>query len=75
MEKSKIITEMTDRIDSIEEHLKKLVKAPAKKKGKKEEVDEEVCPECGGDLLFVEEGIVYCNKCSEYYEIADEGKD
>jgi uncharacterized protein with PIN domain len=75
MEKSKIITEMTGRLDDIEEYLKKLVKVPAKKKGKKEGVDEEVCPECGGDLLFVEDGIVFCNKCSEYYEIADEEKD
>jgi uncharacterized protein with PIN domain len=75
MEKTDIINKMTVRLDSIEEHLKKLVKAPGNKKGKKPEVDEEVCPECGGDLLFVEEGIVYCNKCSEYYEIADEEKD
>jgi uncharacterized protein with PIN domain len=75
MEKSDIINKMTGRLDDIEEHLKKLVKAPGKKKGKKSEVDEEVCPVCGGDLLFVEEGIVFCNKCSEYYETADEEED
>jgi uncharacterized protein with PIN domain len=75
MEKSDIINKMTGRLDDIEEHLKKLVKAPGKKKGKKPEVDEEVCPECGSDLLFVEEGIVFCNKCSEYYEMANEEED
>jgi hypothetical protein len=64
MEKTDIINKMTDRLDSIEEHLKKLIKAPVKKKGKKPEVDEEVCPVCG-----------VCNKCSEYYETTNEEED
>ena len=73
MEKSKIITEITDRLVDVEEHLKILKKPAQKKDGKKTDVDEDVCPECGGDLLFVEDGIVFCPKCSEYYEM--EGDD
>ena len=73
MEKTKIISEITERLSDVEEHLKKLAKPPASKKGgKKPEVDEDVCPECGGNLLFVEEGIVFCPKCVEYYEMGDE---
>jgi len=30
--------------------------------------DEDVCPVCKGDLRYVEEGIVYCPACEEYYE-------
>ena len=74
MEKSNIITEISERLVDVEEKLKTIVKAPKKKSTntKKPEVDEEVCPECGGDLLFVEDGIVYCRKCSEYYELKEE---
>ena len=71
MEKSNIITELSERLVDVEEKLKTIVKTP-KKKSKKPEVDEDVCPECGGDLLFVEDGIVYCRKCSEYYELKEE---
>ena len=70
MEKTNVITKLTERVDNMEEHLKKLVKTPKKDKGSK--ADEDVRPECGGDLVFVEEGIVFCPKCSEYYETGDQ---
>lgn len=62
MKKSSIIDALNERLDNLE----KWRKAGLKKKENKE--DEEVCPACGADLLFVEEGIVYCSKCKEYYE-------
>jgi len=70
MEKSNIITEITQRLVNLEEAVKGTKKKPAGKKGNKP--DEEVCPECGGDLLWVEDGVVYCSKCKEYYEAEEE---
>lgn len=67
MKQSKIIDEITERLHNLEEDLKGVKKVPPKKKETK--ADEEVCPECGGDLLFVEEGIVLCPKCNVYYEM------
>ena len=37
-------------------------------KEEKEEEDEDVCPVCGSDLLEVEDGMLYCESCEEYYE-------
>jgi len=31
------------------------------------EVDDTVCPECGSDLLEVEEGVYLCENCMDYY--------
>jgi uncharacterized protein with PIN domain len=56
--KSTVITDLEERIKELE----------AKKKEKKEE-DEDVCPECGGDLNFVEDGVAICPKCNIYYEV------
>ena len=68
MEKSNIIQDLLDRLTKIElwkeeSKGKKPPKDPAPK-----EDDEDVCPKCGGDLLFVEDGIVFCPKCKAYYE-------
>jgi uncharacterized protein with PIN domain len=70
MRKSNIIDEITDRLHNLEEDFKGIKKPPAKKK--KTEVDEDVCPTCGGDLLFVEEGIVLCPACNKYFEEGEE---
>lgn len=67
MEKSEIINALHERIDELEKWRKS---ASDKKKTSKE--DEEVCPECGGDLLFVEDNIVVCKKCKRYFEINEE---
>ena len=63
MEKTNVIKEITERLGKVE----KFMKTPKKDKGKKK-ADEDVCPECGGDLVFVDQGIVFCPKCNEYYE-------
>jgi transposase len=55
--KSTVITDLEERIKELE----------SQKKEKKE--DEDVCPECGGDLNYVEEGVAICPKCSIYYEV------
>lgn len=44
----------------------------ALKAANKKEVDDTVCPECGADLTFVEDNVVYCKKCDEYYEVEEE---
>jgi len=70
MEKSNIISDLLGRLDALEEWRKE----KGKPKGKKQPPeDEEVCPQCGGDLLFVEDGVVFCKKCNEYFEY-DGGK-
>jgi uncharacterized protein with PIN domain len=56
--KSTVITDLEERIKELE----------SKKKEKKEE-DEDLCPECGGDLNYVEEGVAICPKCNIYYEV------
>lgn len=66
MEKSNIIAALKERMDNIEKWQEEISK---KKGSKKQKVDEEVCPECGGDLLFVEEGVVHCPKCDQYFEV------
>ena len=70
MEKSKVIDALKERLDKLEIWQKEKNEPEDKKKGssKKSKEDEEVCPECGGDLLFVEDGIVYCSVCKEYFE-------
>ena len=37
-------------------------------KKEKEEEDEDVCPVCGSDLVEVEDGLLCCMACEEYYE-------
>ena len=49
------------RIKTLEDKIAELTKKP-------EEKDELVCPECGGDVLEVEEGVYYCEDCKEYFE-------
>jgi uncharacterized protein with PIN domain len=70
MKKSEIINEITERLHDLEESIKGIKKSPAKKD--KPKVDEDVCPICGGDLLFVEEGIVFCSACDKYFEEGEE---
>lgn len=36
--------------------------------------DKDVCGECGGDLSFIEDGVVYCPACKQYYEMDTEEK-
>ena len=62
MKKTSTITDMQKEIA--------LLKAAQDKK--KEKKDEIVCDECGGDLDYVEEGIVYCPVCKQYYEYEEE---
>ena len=38
----------------------------------KEDVDDTVCPECGSDLIEEEDGVLYCEKCGEYYEVTED---
>jgi uncharacterized protein with PIN domain len=61
MKKSSVIADMQAEIAAL--------KAAGKPKEKE---DETVCPECGADLLVVEDGVVYCEKCDEYYEMEEE---
>ena len=67
MEKSSIIEALKERLDELEKWRK--VTGTKKKETKEKKEDEDVCPVCGGDLLFVEDNIVYCSKCKEYYEM------
>ena len=67
MEKSNILSILEKRIGDLE---KTLTNNKKKNSGKKP--DEDVCPECGNDLLFVEDGIVYCSKCKQYYDLGEE---
>lgn len=69
MKESNIINELQDRLTNIEKRIKGI---KDKKPPKETKEDEEVCPECGGDLLFVEEGVVFCPKCKKYYEEEEE---
>lgn len=66
MKKNTIIADMQAEILALKEANSK------KGKDKKKKEDEDVCEECGGDLEFVEEGIVYCPKCKQYYEYEEE---
>jgi ribosomal protein L37AE/L43A len=61
MKKSSVITDMQAEIAALKEAAK-----PKKKE------DETVCPECGADLLVVEDGVVYCEKCKVYYDVVEE---
>lgn len=73
MEKSNIIAALLERVDKLEKwRTEKKESATKKKPEGKKEADEEVCPVCGGDLLFVEEGIVFCSKCDQYFEYGEE---
>jgi ribosomal protein L37AE/L43A len=58
MKKSTVIEDMQAEIAALKE---------AGKPNEKDE-DETVCPTCGNDLTFVEDGVVYCDKCKEYFE-------
>ena len=66
MEKSNTISDLLERLEALENWRKEKVKRKEKKTPAE---DEEVCPQCGGDLLFVEDGIVFCKKCNEYFEM------
>jgi len=69
MEKSGIIDAIKERLVELEKwRADKKESEDKKEKTKRSTVDEEVCPICGGDLLFVEDGIVYCQKCKQYFE-------
>lgn len=46
------------------------LKEAGKSKEKKEE--DVVCEECGGDLEYVEDGVVYCEHCKQYYDVEEE---
>lgn len=75
MEKSKIISALQERLDKLEiwkEENAEEVDKDKKKDSAKQKEDEEVCPNCGADLLFVEENIVYCPKCKDYFENGEE---
>jgi uncharacterized protein with PIN domain len=61
MKKSSVIEDMQAEIAALKEAAKP-----------KEKEDETVCPECGGDLELVEDGVVYCSHCKQYYEAEEE---
>ena len=61
MKKSSVIEDLQKEIALLKDAMKP-----------KQKEDEEVCEQCGGDLEFVEEGIVYCPKCKEYYEVEED---
>jgi ribosomal protein L37AE/L43A len=69
MKESNVIDQMQNRLTDIENRIKGI---KDKKPTKENKEDEDVCPKCGGDLLFVEEGIVFCPKCKKYYEEGEE---
>lgn len=71
MEKSDIISALQGRLDELEKWRAEKAE-PKKKSSINQKEDEEVCPNCGSDLLFVEENTVYCPKCKEYFEKDDE---
>ena len=60
MKKTSILEDLHTRIKQLEE-----------KKPEKKEVDDTVCPECGEELYEVEEGIRYCERCDQAYEVED----
>lgn len=66
MEKSKIMEDLFDRLGKLEDW--RAEKAKPEKAKKKNVEDEDVCPQCGDDLVYVEQGITYCEKCKNYYE-------
>ena len=59
MKKSTVIVDLEERIKQLE----------GEKKPDKKDI---VCEECGGDLEYVEEGVVYCPHCEQYYEVEEE---
>lgn len=69
------------RLDRADKKLDKFVaQADAMRKDKlketpKEDVDEDVCPECGSDLYDIGEGLLFCEKCNEYYEDEEKGEE
>ena len=63
MKKNNTIADLQAKVALLEE--------AGKSKSKSKE-DETVCPVCAGDLEYVEEGIVYCPKCKDYYEVDTE---
>jgi len=64
MKKSSVIVDLEERIKQLEAE-----------KEKKKEKKEDICEECGGDLEYVEEGIVYCPHCEQYYEYVADGEE
>jgi uncharacterized protein YbaR (Trm112 family) len=57
---------------TIEEMQKEIALLKELKDKKKEKEDETVCPECGSDLEYVEDGVVYCSHCKQYYDVEEE---
>lgn len=51
------------RIKALEDKI-----AAQSKPKEKEEEDELVCPECGGDVFEIEEGVYYCEECKKHFE-------
>ena len=68
MKKSSVIEGLMERIDILE----KWRKGDKKKEDKPE--DEDVCPVCGGNLDEIDEEIVYCSKCKQYYDLEEATK-
>ena len=56
------LNKLIDRADALRE---KEGNEPEEKENVEE--DDTVCPECGSDLLEVEEGVYLCEKCMDYY--------
>jgi len=58
----KKLDKLIDKADALRE---KEGNEPEEKENAEE--DDTVCPECGSDLLEVEEGVYLCEKCMDYY--------
>lgn len=63
MKKNSTIEDIQAEIKALKELA---AKAPSEKK------NDDVCPECGSDLEYVEDGVVYCPHCKQYYDYEEE---
>jgi methyl coenzyme M reductase alpha subunit len=68
------LDKLIDKADAMreKEEVKEKPKEETKEDLEDSEEDEDVCPDCGGDLIEEEDGMLFCEKCHEYYERMDD---
>ena len=71
LRKEEVINDLIDRQQVLLEREAENAERDAKDVNTDEE-DADVCLECGGDLVEIEEGLYECEKCKELYE--EDGK-